>query len=417
MAIPANKTSRGIAAILIPVLSTLYSAVSWSDGESVLTRQRPELEPLGFRSGAFIVYPSLEAGLRTNDNLFSTDSDKVSDTATVISPSLNVVSDWNNHSLQLGLDLEIARYADESDEDYEDYTLSVSGRTDITRREQIFTALEFARKHEERDSVDDSNSDSPIIFSETAISANYVRIFNRIKLDAGVELVNLDYDDGRVSGLTINNDDRDRSEFEISARADYEIASEYAGFAELTLNQRNYDSRTDDSGFRRDSNGYEIRVGSGFQLSGISSASVYGGYISQSPDESSFSDISGASLGGNLIWDVTSLSSLQFTLERDVLETTLDSGGALSTRLGARVDHELLRNLLLFASYDVYSNEYEDISRDDDDKIFSLGVNYLLNRALYVNIELRRDSRDSSGDDSGEDFSRQQLALSARLNW
>jgi hypothetical protein len=43
-------------------------------GQSVRTRPRPELDPLGIRVGSFRFYPSLEIGGRYEDNVFRSPS-------------------------------------------------------------------------------------------------------------------------------------------------------------------------------------------------------------------------------------------------------------------------------------------------------------------------------------------------------
>ena len=95
-----------------------------------------------------------------------------------------------------------------------------------------------------------------------------------------------------------------------------------------------------------------------------------------------------------------------FKSTRIIHETTVSEGadgaaGAFKTSLGTTVDHELLRNLLIGGGLDVSRNEFEGVSREDDELAVNIYGKYLLNRNLYLslNYEFReRDSNSSSGD-------------------
>ena len=107
---------------------------------------------------------------------------------------------------------------------------------------------------------------------------------------------------------------------------------------------------------------------------------------------------------------------MKFLAEQTTEETTLASAGALRNYYAVRVDHELLRNLLLYVSLDRVEDEYQDIDRDDSGRRVVLGANYLANRQLYFSLEISQNRRDSSGADSGAEFSQNLLQLSIELN-
>src|SRR6478752_1757544 len=74
-------------------------------GQSVAGRVRPELDPLGSHLGSFLLYPQLNLQESFSDNIFATETDRVSDFITTINPRLDVRSDWNSNSLNLHADL------------------------------------------------------------------------------------------------------------------------------------------------------------------------------------------------------------------------------------------------------------------------------------------------------------------------
>jgi hypothetical protein len=91
-----------------------------------------------------------------------------------------------------------------------------------------------------------------------------------------------------------------------------------------------------------------------------------------------------------LTWDVTKLTSLTFTATRAVQDSNVfvvgTSPGYLRSAAGARVDHELFRNVLLNGTVAWYHDDYQGVSLTDDNYQFGAGVKYLLNRHLYLGL-------------------------------
>ena len=365
---------------------------------------------------SFIILPSLRSSVTQDDNVFPDSGNKRSDTIISVRPEVDIESDWNNHALNLSLAAEVGRYSSFSNENYEDFELGINGRTDFSRVARLYSGFSFDRLHEGRESADSSNGGEPTIYSDMRAYAEYRQTLNRVNYQLRGVIQELDYDDVSGSGVTINNDDRDRRILELGGKIAYEFEAQYAGFAELIINERNYSSTPDDDGFNRDSSGYELNVGVEAALSGVSRASAYIGYVSQDPADARFSNVEGTSLGGDFTWNLSALTAIRFTLEQSTEETTLASAGALQNHFGVRADHELLRNLILYAAWDSFSNDYEDIDREDKDSELLIGANYMANRSLYFLAEIRRDKRDSSGANNGVNFTRQQVEVSARLN-
>ena len=73
------------AALAMPMAAVAQSAdpFQWDRrefaGQSVRTRPRPELDPLGIRVGSFRFYPILEIGGRYEDNVFRSPSNEKGD--------------------------------------------------------------------------------------------------------------------------------------------------------------------------------------------------------------------------------------------------------------------------------------------------------------------------------------------------
>jgi hypothetical protein len=392
-----------IAAICGPALTLVSGAAGAQEparGETVTSRSRPELDPLGIRSGGMFFYPQLSIAELYDSNIFSTDTLKVDDYITQISPGLQLRSDWNNHALNLFAASDIGYYADNDSENYVDYTLGGDGRIDATRDTSLDWAISHVQRHEDRGSVDDGGGAEPNEFTVLTPEISLSQSFGRFSLKVGGGLQRFDFDDSS----TTNHDDRDRDEWEGTLRLGYEIVPGYEAFIRGAYFARAYEQTVDDGApERRSSTGYETVVGTALDFTGVTTGEIFAGFRAQNPDEPTFGDISGAQYGGNITWNPSGLTTVTGFVERTIEETTLDgSPGYFATHSGLSVDHELLRNLLLGVNLDYTVRAYEEIGRDDKDLEAGLYGKYMMNRNLYISANYDYTRRNSNV--GGEDF-------------
>jgi len=374
-------------------------------GETVTTRQRPEVIPLGMRVGTFLLFPKLSVTESYDDNIFRTESDEKSDFITVVKPEFNLRSDWNNHAFNLRGDASFGRFLRREKENYENFNVDVDGRYDITRNILVFGFLGYSQLSEDRGSPDDVGGVDPTEYDVRRGSVRYFHRLNRVsfRLDAAAQ--KYDFDDVATGLATrANNDDRDRLQTQVALRAGYEIVPEYEAFVRGTVNNRAYSTQVDDSGFSRDSQGYEMVAGVAVDLTGITFGDVFVGYREQWFDDDNLSTIEGITAGANITWNVTPLTTLHGGVVRRVEETTTaGSGGYFATRYSVSADHELLRNLLLNASVALTGNDYQQIDREDWTYEAGLSARYLMNRNFYATVGYQYTQRERNaalGDDA-----------------
>ena len=393
-------------------------------GVTVTERRRPELDPLGIRAAGFLFYPKFAVTEQYDDNIFSTETGEEDDFITILSPSFWLRSNWRNHALNFFGTADIGLYAENDDEDYEDYTVGTDGRVDIVRGSFVTAGFSFAHLHEGRGSPDDVavvTAAVPLEPTEFDVLFPHVGVthrFGRFVVNVDGSLRRFDFDDvpctggGSCVAGAIDNDDRDRNEWDATVRLGYEIVPNYEAFVRASYIVTEYDDALDDGvgpGTRedRDSDGFEIVAGTAIDFTGVTFGDVFVGFRSQSPDDPDLPTIDGIIVGGNINWNVTGLTTVRGFVRRRVEETTQDgASGYFATRVGASVDHELLRNLLVGARASYTNYDYEGIDRDDDE--FGAGVygKYLLNRNLYLSARYDFRDRESSGADEGRDFNK-----------
>jgi len=390
-------------------------------GETVTNRPRPELDPLGVHAGGLFIYPSLGLQEFYNDNVFATDGDETDDFITLISPRVDVRSDWTKHAFDLYAKAAIGRYADQTGEDFEDFSVGTNGRLDITQRANLRAGVSYDRLHEGRGSPDDIRRASgsppvdPTLFDDKSVFLTYQQRLGRFLLESGGVVDRLDYDNVRTEdGGTIINDDRDRAIYAGNLKMGYEFMPGYTAFTRGEVDYRRYDDLCcGGNPVDRDSQGYLIEVGTDFDVTAVLFGDVAIGYRSQDYDDPSFDTIGDVAGRASLTWNPTGLTTVSALITRgEVIETTQSGSAAIFETAGrVTVDHELLRNLLLQATVSVSDDDYQDIPRSDTYVLAGFGAKYLMNRYIDLDLSYRYLSLGSS--DQGSDFTNNTIFLGA----
>ena len=367
-------------------------------------------------AGGLFIYPRLGLQEFYNDNIFATDSDEEDDFITLVSPRVNVRSDWTKHAFDLYAKAAIGRHADQTDEDFEDFSVGTSGRLDITQRANLRAGVSYDRLHEGRGSPDDirrqggSPPVEPSLFDVKSVFLTYRQWLGRFLLESGGEVDRLGYDNvGTEDGGIIINDDRDRALYAGNLKMGYEFMRGYTAFVRGEADYRRYD---DLCCFRspvdRDSQGYLIEVGTDFDVTAVLFGDVAIGYRSQDYDDPSFDTIGDVAGRASLTWNPTGLTTVSAAITRgEVIETTQSGSAAIFETEGrVTVDHELLRNLLLQAAVSVSDEDYQDIDRSDTYVRAGFGAKYLMNR--YIQLDLNYNYLSLDSDAQGGDFTNNQ---------
>jgi hypothetical protein len=384
--------------------NTAVLAEAPAERETVLTRARSELAPLGMSAGGFRLYPSLAWKGLYDDNIFATQTDKESSLISEYSLDMSLRSNWSSHQLNLLAGADIRRHSDFSSENHEDWELSADGRLDISDDSQFYAGGGVRRDHVDRTAPDDASGLTPTQFEQTDVFARFSQQLQRFHVDLDANLKRKDFDDvpGIVNGVNviINQDDRDRSEYSFGLRASYEIYSERDRvFVALRNDRREYETLQDVILADRSSDGYETLLGVELELSGITSGSLSAGYHIQDYQDP-FPDIRAPLYNASLDWSATPLTSVRFDLRRSVVDTTgIYFSGYVTTNTRINVDHELRRNLLLNLTLNYTTDDYAGIAtaeRSDSTYETIAGTTYMVNRYFHVLIQYQHIERDSS---------------------
>lgn len=376
----------------------------------VAVAQDDPFEPLGIRAGAFLIFPSLQAAGTYNDNIFATRNNTEDDFIFTLRPEVRAQSQWSRHSLAATVFGEFGFYADENDSNYEDFGTALDGRLDVTRDSATFGRLSLERRHEDRDSADDTGASDVTQFYVTEARLSHRHNFARLFVRPTAFARRLAFE----SAGNISNADRDRSIFGAGLRAGVNATPAINVFAEGNVERREYD----DAGFFNESTGYDILGGVELDLTRLVVGEASVGYTFRDSDR--FSNEGGVAGNLGITWTPTQLTTVNFTGRAGFDETTVvfegdRSSGNLATAIGVRVEHDLRRNIQLNASAAYERDDFQGTNRTDDTFRLGAGVAYLLNRNLSIEASYQFDTRNS--DARAEEFDRNlfRVGVTARL--
>lgn len=407
------------AIVTVALIGTSVSSTAFAQEQivdqrlvSVQERARPGYDPIGIRAGSFMILPTLTVGGRYNDNIYATDTNEIDDFITTVDASVSVESQWSNHALNFSAGLSQDFYASNSDEDRLNWNVGADGRIDVTRDTKLNLAASFARRHEDRgDPNAVASALEPTEYDLTTLSASIDQRFNRITANVGIEYTKYNYKDvPSVLGGSIDQDGRDREEYVENLRLGYDVSPDTNIYVEGKLNQRDYRLQPPFVAFDRNSDGYSAAVGSEFKLTRLIQGGLYVGYQKQEYDSALFQSIDGIGYGANIDWFVTPLTTVNLDAGATIEESTTPGvPGFMRNSVALRVDHELLRNIVLTARGSYASDDYKGSTRKDDIFGAGLGVKYLMGRNIEVGLNYDLTNRDSSI--NGLDYKRNQVGL------
>ena len=358
------------------------------------------------------MFPQASIAGKYDDNIYATDVNETDDFITELATSVSVESGWSRHALNFVAGVNQYIYADNTDENRLDWNVGADGLIDVTRDTQIRGALAYRQLHEDRgDPSAPAAASEPTEYTLLTGTASVDHKFNRLTTRISGGYSEYDYKDVlSTTGVVIDQDARDRAQYEEALRVGYDVSPDTNVYVQGTLNQRDYDLTVPAVAVNRDSDGYSVVAGSDFRLSNLMQGGVFVGYQEQTYDDPTLADTTGLAYGASVEWYVTGITTISLDAASTIEETTtIGASGYNAQQAGIRVDHELLRNVLLNARVSYESDDYEGVARTDDKLRAGLGVDYLLNRNFSLGVDYNYTDNDSTL--AGNDYKRNIIGL------
>lgn len=411
------------AAVLLISGAAIASAQEVADFDrgqnvSVLERARPDYDPTGIQLGAFIVKPRLSVGVETTDNVFFQQDDQQDDFAYVLQPEVDVSTTWSRNSAQLTVGLTDRKWDEFDSENRTDEYVRGQVRIDIAGSTAVTIGGSHQNYGESRGAPDaPGGAAKPGDVKSSEVFVAGTQTFNRVRVTARATMRKLEFD--RVpltAGGFDDSPERDRDEMAIDARVEYAVSPRTSVFVQAGHEQRDYDLKPPVAAFNRDNELNSVLGGVSFDVSALARGEIAVGYLDQSFDASNLDGASGMAVTAQLEWFPQEITTVTFDASRRAEETNFGVAGSyLLTEAGARVDHELLRNVILNARISAGKREFEGIARDDELANAGVGVRYLVNRDVEVGAGWTFERQESSGALRDRDYDVNRISISLTL--
>jgi hypothetical protein len=386
---------------------------------SVLDRPRPEYAPLGINFESFRIQPELDTSIEYNSNIFAVPNNTVDDEIWHISPAFTATSDWSRNQLQIFGRGSFNEYFDHGSEDTANGAVGLNGRLDVSHDLGLAAGASYEHDSESRTSPNSPTiSAHPVEYDLASAFVVGAMQLTKIRLSARFDYQSFAYDNAStVAGAPIYQKDRDYNVAIGTFRAEYATLPGTSVFANLVINkQQNVDLLPTD--ISRTNSGYELTVGSNFDVGHLIKGEVFVGYLDQSFDNSLYKEVNGFSLRGYVQWYPTQLLTVTFSGTRIPVDSAIPGIGAyLDSSLSGRFDYELLRNLLISGTATYENDDYTGLSRHDDRNYETLSATYLMNRRVGLSLTYQHQQNSSSGALAGLDFDIHSLTVGVNLRY
>ena len=167
----------------------------------------PGYEQPGIRAGTWMFHPSLMVGGFYSSNVFASPTDKRSDVALRVRPSLSAHTLWGRHAVAIQADMLSETYKENSQLDTIDASFKANGRIDVRHDIAVLTNFRAARLNEAVGSLaSPTGAVEPTPYTLVTGDATYWQQFNRLTASAGMRVDSYDFGSTRSqTGQTITS--------------------------------------------------------------------------------------------------------------------------------------------------------------------------------------------------------------------
>lgn len=345
----------GVGAARAQTVSTLIApaiAPDYARGRNISVAETtdPAYRPTGLRIGAFELYPSIETATHYTSNVYLNEANQREDAYFTLTPRLSLASNWTRHRLSLHANADIRRYAQETRRDQNNFLVDAQARLDISTHWTLTANFQASRATE--------NPFGQDLASETAVLSQYVRLApslrlvrqaGRTRLTASVERLRFDFEAIALpGGAERNQEDRNRAITRLAVQGEYALSPGLSLYGQLNHDETRYAQAPTIGEERRDSSAFLIIGGVNVDIAGLMRGSIGVGHSRRDYSALSYEDVSALSVQARMEFFPSPLTTVTISAQRLVQDAALGNVSAYrDTRGGLRVDHALLRNLLL----------------------------------------------------------------------
>ena len=391
----ASPAGAQQALIVDQYLSTDIPGVAVEPGVTVLSRSRPEYDPVGIRVGEVTIRPQLLETVGFDDNPAGLSEHRGS---AIIETNAQVQALYD-HSDTTGfatLSVDDNEFLDQSSQSYTNWSAALGG-THTFGRDVLTANYAHLNLNQTPADLDVPQLNSSLPFTVDTGTISYRATFAHAFVQPELDVSSYSYTNGSAGGVTYQQTYRDRTIVQPSVTLGYELAPRrdlvlVVRDAVSSYNQQVSGTPT------RNYNDVSVLGGVDFADGGPFRYRFLVGYETRQFSASQFKSISAPIVEAEVIWSPTGLTTVTGIAARHIQdsadETTI---GLTETSASLRVDHELRRNILLQANGAYYLDDYSQGQGSQQLFTVGTGATWLLNRNLRLQTTYAFTRRTSSG--------------------
>ncbi|QAY77478.1 outer membrane beta-barrel protein [Sphingosinicella sp. BN140058] len=366
---------------------------------SVSERPRPEYDALGLRAGGFLIYPRAEIGAGFTDNVYLSESSSGSDGYALLAPSVRAQSDWSRHALSLSGGAQFRRFFDATLRNENAYYLRGLGRADLGDSMSVTAEAQAGKIYETPFSNDGEalvTGVSSYLYNMQGLRGQYS--LGRVRATVAYARNEFDFRGLTTGGARLDQSDRDRIINSVVGQLQYALSPSFAAFGQVSFSDTDYDRTLLTGQPNRDSKGYRVLGGVNMDLSALMRGSIGIGYTHRDYSSPLYRNEGGLSVEAQIEYFLSELTTVSVRAQRTIEDSNLSTiGSFFNNRFQLRVDHELLRNLILNASADYAHQDYIRSDRSNDVYRVGGGAQFLFSPTMNARLRLDYAKRDRSG--------------------
>jgi hypothetical protein len=388
--------------------------------ERISERDRRPFQPDGIRAGHYIILPTAGTTVVFDDNIYATNKNRTSDVRFEIVPVVRAKSQFSRHVLDFAVGAKSTHYVKNENLNTDDFTVSMDGALHFDNAHTLAVSVLSALDHEDRaapDAPKNANEKTGVFHNRAIVGLR--RDAGRMYASLGSTVERWDFEDVKArNGTTIDQDSRDTQIASVQAMLGYRYSPGFEVQAKLrALRQSNYGAQGQSLALDYTATGYEAVAGVSAEINPLLRWRLLGGYGLRDYDSGKLNTAGHTLLEAELQWLPTQLITATFQARRAYADGIIGdgAGGRIDNSLTAKVDYELLRNLVFTFGGDYRESEFLGQNRQDRVAVGRIGLDYYHTKNWLFSLGFEHQTQLSTIPD--DSFTRNRVWFSTKLRF
>lgn len=419
LAAPLLGASLSASAQMLPPDRSL---VPFSRYLAVRDRMIMGYDAPGIQVGGFTLRPALDVSGNYNDNAFADDRLRVADGYVAVTPAASLLSNFSTGSLSLDANGEIDRFFARTSENSESVNTSAYGTKDLGADTRVRAIIRYNQARESRESQNVFVlTDRPIRYEQETGAVGASHTFSHVLIAGSAGVTRSHFFDGKLNGAAFDQQYRNNDLLELRLRTEVAQSQALSYFAEVKRDATSY-AADRIAGFARESKTYNVLGGVRFELPVLARGEIGVGYLNSTYQDARFRSFSGLAIDGRVMFFPSQLTTVTVSARRSVNDAgapqasanvpgALQSASYIALTGGARIDHELLRTLVIGAGVDLERDTFNGLDRRDGRVMVNATADWRFTSRLWLRSRYDRADVSSSGLDRYKSFVRNRVTI------